>query len=113
MPYYRCNSVGSKTMNFTQRTGYAYYGSQGNVAESYVTLKNNGWKSIRATDKSNVQYASVYSVADDGTETRLILDCTDEDVDISSVTTLKLYLRILNKSSITQSSYAQTTWELE
>lgn len=98
----------SNDIQIKQRTGYSYYGSQGNVSCSNIIIPNNGWKTIIGSNNDYVQYNSVY---DADTGTRLVLNCTSE-LDISSVANIQLYQQLKN-TSMSQSLYGQTIWTLK
>lgn len=87
---------GGKTFTIKHKTFYSY--SKGNFAVSSITMENK-WKKVKATNLSNVQYASVFN-ADTGE--RLILHVPDiGELDISSIKNIELRLQASRNENAT------------
>ena len=105
MAMFRCGGDGgAKPMTFTQKITYS--DSRGNFGIAIFVIENK-WKKVKATNLSNVQYASVFN-ADTGE--RLILHVPDiGELDISSIKNIELRLQ---QTDSVGSAGAEVTWVL-
>ena len=105
MAMFRCGGDGGvKPLTFTQKIRYA--DSHGNFGIAIFVIENK-WKKVKATNLSNVQYASVFD-ADTGERLQLHVPDVGE-LDISSIKKIELRLQ---QTVSAGSAGAEVTWVL-
>ena len=105
MAMFRCDGGSSaKPMTFTQKIKYSYLSGGYGVA---IFVIENKWKKVKATNLSNVQYASVFN-ADTGERVILHVPSIGE-LDISSIKNIELRLQQTESAG---NAGAEVTWVL-